>query len=67
MRTYGTIEHQPGDGGSHGWWTIRCEPHVSMRLKRVFGKLSSASMGAHRISDTIENARDLAFPRVTCL
>lgn len=32
-----------------------------MRLKRVFGKLDTASHGQHRISDSIENARDLEW------
>ena len=32
-----------------------------MRLKRVFGKLSKASQGAHKISNTPENARDLEW------
>lgn len=42
-------------------WVIEVEPHVALRLKRVFGKLSKASHGKHYISDTIENARDLAW------
>jgi SNF2 family DNA or RNA helicase len=32
-----------------------------MRLKRVFGKLSKASYGTHRISGSRENARDLEW------
>lgn len=42
-------------------WIVRCEPHVSLRLKRVFGKLSTHSSGKHVISDTPENARDLEW------
>lgn len=42
-------------------WVIEVEPHVALRLKRVFGKLSKASHGKHYLSDTIENARDLAW------
>jgi SNF2 family DNA or RNA helicase len=60
-RTYGTIDYQPGDGQGHGWWLLKCEPHVSIRLKRVFGKLSSGSVGTHQISDTPENAHDLEW------
>lgn len=42
-------------------WRIECAPHVSLRLKRVFAKLSSQSHGIHRISDTVENARELEW------
>jgi hypothetical protein len=42
-------------------WQIECQPHVSLRLKRVFGKLSKASFGVHRISNSTENARDLQW------
>jgi SNF2 family DNA or RNA helicase len=42
-------------------WLVECEPHVSIKLKRVFSKLSSRSVGRHLISDTPENARDLEW------
>ena len=42
-------------------WLIDCEPHVSLRLKRVFGKVNSKSQGTHHISDTPDNARDLEW------
>lgn len=57
MRTYGTIEYQPVDRR----WLLETEPHVSMRLKRVFAKISKGSMGTHVLSDTAENARDLVW------
>lgn len=40
---------------------IKCEPHISMRLKRVFGKISASSFDTHRIHASKENARDLAW------
>lgn len=40
---------------------MKCEPHVSMRLKRVFGKLQKGSVGTQLISDTPENARDISW------
>ena len=55
MRTVGQI----GYNVKGRCWCITCEPHVAMRLKRVFGKLSRASHGTHLVSDSIENARDL--------
>lgn len=54
-KKYGTIEYEKG------FWKIVCEPHVSIRLKRVFGKLSKGSTGKHLISDTPENARDITW------
>lgn len=55
--SYGTVRY---DDESHHW-IIQCAPHVSMRLKRVFGKLRKGSTGKHLLSDTPENARDLAW------
>jgi SNF2 family DNA or RNA helicase len=55
--TVGSVQYDPS---AHAW-VIRCEPHVSMRLKRVFGKLGKHSVGRHVISDTAENARDLEW------
>jgi SNF2 family DNA or RNA helicase len=42
-------------------WVIHCEPHVSMRFKRVFAGLGKHRVGTHRISDTTDNARDLEW------
>ena len=56
-KSYGTVEYIAKDRV----WKIVCEPHVSLRLKRVFGKLGKSSQGAHLISDNPENARDLEW------
>lgn len=45
--------------GKH--WTIECEPHVAIRLKRVFGKIHKGSFGKIEISNTPENCRDLEW------
>jgi SNF2 family DNA or RNA helicase len=42
-------------------WVMETEPHVSLQLKRVFPKISKASMGEHELSDTPENARQLEW------
>ena len=57
MKRYGRVafDHQ------NKQWAIECEPHVSLRLKRVFGKLSKKSFGLHTISASKENARDLQW------
>lgn len=38
---------------------IAAEPYVTIRLKRVFGKISTGSQGVHQLQITPENARDL--------
>lgn len=40
---------------------IECEPHVTIRLKRVFGKLDTGSYGKHVLYASTENARDLSW------
>jgi SNF2 family DNA or RNA helicase len=42
-------------------WEIQCEPHVAIRLKRVFGKMDKASYKILKISNTLENCRDLEW------
>lgn len=44
-----------------GMWRISCQPHVSMRLKRVFARIDQRSMGNHWLSDTPENALELQW------
>jgi len=56
LRTYGTIRRD-------GTWLIEAEPHVVIRLKRVFSQLKSSFRDGHRLSDTIDVARDLAWFR----
>jgi SNF2 family DNA or RNA helicase len=57
MRTHGTISYD----SEKGLWALACEPHVTLRLRRVFGKLNKASYGTHYLSDTPENAYDLKW------
>jgi SNF2 family DNA or RNA helicase len=40
---------------------VACEPHIALRIKRVFGKIDKTSHGVLSISDTTENARDLEW------
>jgi SNF2 family DNA or RNA helicase len=55
--TQGSVVYDPRNRR----WVVECAPHISMRLKRVFSKLSNRSIGRHFISDTAENARDLEW------
>lgn len=57
LKAYGTVEYN----AESRVWKIACQPHVSMRLKRVFGKIGKHKVGTHVISDTPENARDIEW------
>jgi SNF2 family DNA or RNA helicase len=42
-------------------FVIQCEPQVTMRLKRVFGKMATWSQRNHLLHASEENARDLEW------
>ena len=54
-RTYGQIVR--GDGV----WGVRAEPHVLIKLKRLFPRVAQHRSGAVILKDTIEVARDLEW------
>jgi SNF2 family DNA or RNA helicase len=54
MRTYGKLAYQD----QH--WIIEAEPHVMMRLRRLFSRLKTTS-GSVRLNDTEEICRDLLW------
>lgn len=56
MRLFGSVSRN-----RDGEWVVECEPHVMIRLKRVFGKLSRGAGKAALLSDSPENARELAW------
>lgn len=53
--TYGTVEL---DGK---FWVVRCEPHVRIRLKRVFGRISSRVYNDLKLADSPETCRELLW------
>jgi SNF2 family DNA or RNA helicase len=55
LKTYGTVKF---DGAL---WLIDAEPHVILKLKRVFPKVSKKSHGTIKLTDTVEVARDLEW------
>ena len=59
MKTYGRVKFVEKDRHGRPCWLIECEPHVSMRLKRWFGQLSTQSFGEHTFTATADTARDL--------
>lgn len=55
MKTYGTVSRRDGS------WIIDCEPHVMIRLKRLFGKVAKSSKGSVVLTDTPEAGRELSW------
>lgn len=52
---FGTLRHAAGA------WTIEAEPHVVLKLKRVFPKVARKTHGPIALTDTIENSRELEW------
>jgi SNF2 family DNA or RNA helicase len=58
VRTYGTLQHTRDPRPT---WIVTCEPHVMMRLKRVFQRIDARSHGRVRLADTTANAHELRW------
>lgn len=56
-RHYGTVEL------AEGRWRVEAEPHILLRLKRVFEKIDKRQHGAVTLADTPENCRELEWFR----
>jgi SNF2 family DNA or RNA helicase len=56
-KTYGTLALD----SPKRHWRIECEPHVMLRLKRLFASVGKRSHGVIHITDTEENCRDLEW------
>lgn len=57
MKTYGTLTYD----ADKKQWEVSAEPHVILRLKRVFGSLSKTYSDSMIISATPDNSRDLEW------
>lgn len=55
MKTYGTATLKKGT------WMVACEPHVMIKLKRVFGRFRGKTPKTMKLKDTLEVCRDLAW------
>ena len=55
MKTFGTFLYRDGH------WFIDAEPHIVLKLKRVFPKVSRKHHGTIRMTDTVEVCRDLEW------
>ena len=64
IKTYGTVRHEMvanGSGRPKPHWIVTAEPHVAVRLKRVFARIDQGAQGEYSILDTPESARDLEW------
>jgi superfamily II DNA or RNA helicase len=63
LKTYGTYQLMPGvpASGGRAYWAVLAEPHVMMRLKRIFPRVLQQRTGAMALADTVEVARDLEW------
>lgn len=55
MKTYGTATLKDGK------WHVKCAPHVALRLKRMFGRLSTQQAHVLVLKATDEVSRDLLW------
>lgn len=62
-RTFGQLHHSTGltDGGVRAVWCVSCEPHVAIRFKRLFARVSSHRTGVLTVTDTPDVALDLEW------
>lgn len=55
VKTYGSLAIRDGV------WYLRAEPHVTIRIKRIFPRMSPTAQGVLAISDTLDVCRDLEW------
>jgi hypothetical protein len=60
VRTYGRLRYGVDDHG-RGWWAIGLEPHVMIKVKRLFPRANPHRTGALIVADTPEVARDIEW------
>lgn len=58
-RTYGWYEYT--DQGKRGYWTLRMEPAVAARVKRIFARCRWTTAGTVEVADSLDVARDLEW------
>ena len=65
MSSLGTLRHRRAYGGNWGQtveeWQLDVQPHLRMKLKRLFPRVSQGRRGTLTITDTPEVARDLEW------
>jgi len=59
MRKFGTVTLVESLGKKQ--WAITCEPHVRVRMKRIFEKIPKGAHDTLTLSDTVEHASELLW------
>lgn len=57
MKTFGSLSLSK----DHKSWLIDCEPHILLRLKRVFPRVSRKAHGTIRVTNTLDTCRELEW------
>jgi hypothetical protein len=57
MQVYGEVTYLPRSKS----WKIVCQPHVSLKLKRLFTNINADVVGESRLTATPANSRDLEW------
>lgn len=57
-KTYGIIKYQEKE---NKWLIEKCEPHVSLRLKKIFPKISEASVPPFTLSANNDTSADISW------
>lgn len=53
----GSLEFNPGSRQ----WVVKAQPHVAIRVKRVFEKAAQFTAGEIKLADSLENCRELLW------
>lgn len=61
MKTFGSLTYRSTNSVTGGYWDLKAQPDVAMRLKRFFPRTRFAPRGAMTLDDTLEVARDLEW------
>jgi SNF2 family DNA or RNA helicase len=64
MQKLGTIRRmveRASGKAERALWRVECSPHIGLRMRRIFGKLTREDRGVLVLGDNIENCRDLAW------
>lgn len=61
MKTYGTLKFTSARNDEPGKWRIECEPHVMIRLKRIFLRIAKQRLTVATVHDAPDICRDLQW------
>lgn len=61
MSIYGELRYAVHPDTGRGHWGIKAQPHVMIRVKRIFPRLEASRTGWAQMEDTPETARDIEW------